>query len=420
MMDPSFATTLASVKNKNAGQQVLTMLNRHGADNEEAVRRYLTDAPDVPAPVRKIASQSGQWNFYSQKSAAWRDPDSLPARALELCLAIVVRVLRSPDSIHDADRAKAKAMARKHGGKVEDYMPDRPIDWDGGVMFTRLRMLTALVGLHQLRSLNTPPHHARPWTNLRNFALTLNVALDGKSVKDRLVLATGAGLLEESTGSEKGKSGVWIVRPLSKAEQKSVTHAEEAIAQAVYEGRESDFAASLLLNADHVGFHYEPDGLAAWWLLLRVAADPFFPVLSDKEERFIAEVRSMADVDARVSDEARADREAKGATREVQKQERNAQREANDAEVAVAWNDIRRELNWASLPSRADSLADPEGVRDRIGSWAQGALAALRRVKPDKRYRVDGVLSVLQDALPNRLPAHGERVFAYLKEGLSQ
>lgn len=419
-MNPSFATTLASVKNKNPGRQVLTMLNKHGAIGEEAVRRYLLDAPDVPPPVRKIASLPGQWKSYSQKSAAWRDPDSLPGRRLELCRAIVVRVLRSPDSIHDADRAKAKTMARKHGGRVEDYMPVRPVGWDGGVMFTRLRMLTALVGLHQLRSLNTPPHHARPWTNLRNFALMLNVAIDGKSVRDRLASATSARLLEMDTEPEKGKSGVWLVRPFLKAEERAepLTRAEEAIAQAMFQADESDFAAALLLNADHIGFHYEPDGLAAWWLLLRVAADPFFPVLSNLEERFIAEVRSMADVEARVSDEARADRASKGTTREVQKQERNASREAHDAVVHSGWNNVHQYLRWDSLPSREESLEDSEEVRRRISSWTDGALGTLRRVPPDKRHRVDGVLSVLRTALPKRLPAHGERVFSYLKEGL--
>ena len=311
-------------------------------------------------------------------------------------------------------------MARKHGGRVEDYMPVRPVGWDGGVMFTRLRMLTALVGLHQLRSLNTPPHHARPWTNLRNFALMLNVAIDGKSVRDRLASATSARLLEMDTEPEKGKSGVWLVRPFLKAEERAepLTRAEEAIAQAMFQADESDFAAALLLNADHIGFHYEPDGLAAWWLLLRVAADPFFPVLSNLEERFIAEVRSMADVEARVSDEARADRASKGTTREVQKQERNASREAHDAVVHSGWNNVHQYLRWDSLPSREESLEDSEEVRRRISSWTDGALGTLRRVPPDKRHRVDGVLSVLRTALPKRLPAHGERVFSYLKEGL--
>lgn len=429
-MTTSFASSLKAREHLPAERLVLSLMHLHATDMT-GLRRHLTTDPNVPAPVYNIASSSSHWNRLHASALAWSDPDSLPARTLDFCRAIVVRVFRTPDSVFDADRAKAKKRAEEEGGKPEDYMPRRPADWDGGPLHTRLRMLTALVGVHVLEFMQREHKpNSRPSLPLRNFALTMNMAPEGKSVKAQLDRAVERGLLFYVQPTKKGSSGKWVVRSLNDrtfGTQKNywpkdapLSHAEETIAQALFDGDEAVFAAALILNAGHIGFHYEPDGLAAWWLLARVAADPFHPRLSDDDERFTFKVRSMADVDALVSDEARAEKAARVPAREAEKAERNAQREANDAEVAVAWNDIRRELNWASLPSRADSLADPEGVRDHIGSWAQGALRALRRVPPEKQRRKERILSELRTALPKRLPAHGERAFAYLKEGLSQ
>lgn len=372
MMTPSFATSLAAVKHKTPERQVLSLLNRHG-DVVPELRRYLLDDPDVPGPVRDVASSSGRWNKLLAKSIAWRSPDSLPARRLDICRAVVFRVLRTPkNAVDDA-------------------------------VFVRLRMLVALIGAHQLAALPT----ARPYTHLRNFAVTMNLAPEGKSVKARLDAATDLGMLYRERPSSKGNPGVWVVKGLSKREK--LNPAEEAIAMAMFSGDESNFAAALLLHADHLAFHYEPDGLRAWWLLLRVASEPFTPQMSDEEERLVYQVPSLEALDALVSDEAREEHVARLNARVEEKAAYKGRVDAHRKTVDRAWHLIRSNLRWATL---TDSNAR---------EWAVQAREALLTVPPEKQHLVREMLAVLKEALPKRLnePGQSGRVFAYLKEGLN-
>lgn len=428
-MEQSFATTMKDAVKLPAERCVLHMMHKHNKQMTD-LRHYLKKHPTVPIPVRSIAASTSHWRRLHSAALTWSSPDSLPARALDICRATVIRVLRTPDSVFDDDRAKAERKAAAEGGRAEDYMPKRPEGWDGALTHTRLRMLTAAVGVRQLRSLLGPNEIDRPMVHLRNIALAFNLAPEGKSVKDRLNKAEARGLLVEVRAPEKRKSGIWVVRAVGDRshgdkryhwpKDAPLSATEEAIAQAMFEGDESNWAAALILNAEHLAFHYGALSDADWWLLLRVAADPSTPRLSDRNEALAYRVRSVADLEAQVSDEARGEFAFRSTLREEEKRDTVAGITAHRSTADAAWNNIRSRLNWESLPSRADSLADSTEVRDRIGSWAQSALGILRSLPPDKRHRVDGVLSVLRTALPKRLPAHGERVFSYLKEGLSK
>lgn len=428
-MEQSFATTMKDAVKLSPERCVLHMMHKHNKQMTD-LRRYLTTDPTVPIPVRSLTASTAHWRRLHAAALKWSSPDSLPARALDICRATVVRVLRTPDSVFDDDRATAKRKAKAAGGRPEDYMPKRPDGWDGGLRHTHLRMLTAAVGVRQLRSLLGPTEVGRPMVHLRNVALAFNLAPEGKSVKDRLDKAAERGLLVETRAPQKRNPGIWVVRTVgdrSRGDERyfwpkdaRLSEAEEAIAQAMFEGDESNWAAALILNVEHLAFHYGSLSPADWWLSLRVAADPSTPRLSDREEAQLFRVRSLADLDAQVSDEARGEFEFRSTLREEEKRQAVADMEASREATDAAWSNIRSHLRWDSLPSRSESLLDSEAVRKRIASWLGTAVDVLRRVPPDKRYRVDGVLSVLQDALPNRLPAHGERAFAYLKEGLSQ
>lgn len=367
MTTPTFAATLKSVEHKTPERQVLTMLNRHG-DRAYELRQFLMTDQSVPAPVRAVASSTPRWNKLHAKSIDWRSPDSLPARALELSRAIVFRVFRTPKGVAD--------------DKV----------------FMRLRMLTALVGLHQLRALRMTPPVSRPYTHLRNFAVTMNLAPEGKSVKNRLDSATALGLLYPERPSAKAKPGVWVVKGLSKREK--LNAAEEAIAVAIASGDESNFAAALLLHADHLAFHYEPDGLRAWWLLLRVAADPFTELMSAEEERLVYQVPSLDALDGLVSGEARAEHAARVAVREEGKMTR------------------ARETKLTSLVY--SHLAFDSLSEHSIREWTEHALAALLAIPPERRYIATELVAHLKKMLPQRLtePRQIGGVLAYLEGNL--
>lgn len=428
-MEQLFATTMKDAVKLPAERCVLHMMHKHNKQMTD-LRRYLTTHPTVPIPVRSIAASTSHWRRLHSAALTWSSPDSLPARALDICRATVVRILRTPDSVFDDDRAKAERKAAAEGGRPEDYMPKRPEGWDGALTHTRLRMLTAAVGVRQLRSLLGPNEIDRPMVHLRNMALAFNLAPEGKSVKDRLNKAVARGLLVEARAPEKRKSGIWIVRSVgdrSGGEKRyywprdaPLSATEEAIAQAMFEGDESNWAAALILNAEHLAFHYGALSDADWWLRLRVAANPSTPLGSDRVEAQLHRVRSVADLEAQVSEAARGEFAFRSTLREEEKRDTVAGITAYRSTTDVAWNIIRNRLNWESLPSPVESLADSSEVRGRIGSWAQSALSVLLSLLPDEKHLVDGVLSALQAALPKRLPAQSERVFAYLKKGLSQ
>lgn len=368
MTTPTFAATLKSVEHKTPERQVLTLLNRHGEHAYE-VRQFLMTDPSVPAPVRSVASSSARWNKLHAKSADWRSPDSLPARVLEVSRAIVFRVFHTPDGVSD----------------------DK--------LFTRLRMLTALVGLHQLRALRATPPVSRPYTHLRNFAVTMNLAPEGKSVKSRLDSATALGLLYPERPSTKGNPGVWVVKGLSKREKLNAI--EEEIAVAIASADESNLAASLLLHADHLAFHYESDGLRAWWLLLRVAADPFTELMSAEEERLVYQATSLDALDGLVSAEARAELAARMASREEDKMKRVRETKL----TALAYSHLA-----------FDSLSE-----ETRPEWSERALASLRAIPPERQYIATELVAHLKKMLPQRLtePRQIDGVLAYLEGNLN-
>jgi hypothetical protein len=408
MTTPTFAATLKSVEHKTPGAAVLSMLNLYNTEVPE-LRQFLRTDSEVPAPIRTIASSTSRWNRLLNKSVAWRSPDSLPARRLALARSIVVRVLRTPRAVFDADRAKNIGNPN---------WTERPADWDGGASFTNVRMLTALVGLHQLLWLDIEDKPtSTPYTNLRHFAVPLNLAPEGKSVKARLVGATALGSLRQERPSAKRQCGVWLVRSLNDRrgadpvtgkhvayfwpKDAPLTAAEEAVAVALAEGDLSNFAAALLLNADHLAFHYGELSAAAWWTLLRFAAEPFTPRLSMSNERLVHRVTSVASLDTFVSDEARARHAAKLSAR-------TEEATKNTREVKLTG------LVYSHLAF--DSLTPAN-----VDSWQDVALASLRAIPPERRYIATELVAHLEGMLPQRLtePRQIGGVLSYLEGNLT-
>lgn len=408
MTTPTFAASLSAVEHKEPGAAVLSMMNRHNTEVPE-LRQYLRTNSEVPAPIRTRAKSTSRWNRLLSKSDAWRSPDSLPARRLALARSIVVRVLRTPRSVFDADRAKNIGNPN---------WTERPVDWDGGASFTNVRMLTALIGLHQLFWLDVEDKPtSTPYTNLRHFAVALNLAPEGKSVKARLDNATALGSLRRERPSAKRQCGVWLVRSLNDRrgidpvtgkhvayfwpKDAPLTAAEDAVAVALAEGDLSNFAAALLLNADHPAFHYGELGAAGWWTLLRFAAEPFTPRLSNDDERLVHRVTSVASLDTFVSAEAREQHAAKLSAR--------------TAEAAKN----TREVKLTALVYKY--LAFDLLTESNVDVWQRNALASLLAIPPERQHAIPELLAHLGRMLPKPQtePRQIDGVLAYLERNLA-
>lgn len=354
MTEPSYVATYERIARfKTPRALVLTLIPQH-LDKLEPLRKFLAEDPrTLDSGVRTIASNLGAWNRHVNEARTYRSSRTSPEARRAICDAIVTRVLRTP-----------------HGATDDAYM-------------TRARMVTALIGLHQLRALAWDEPVTRPYIHLRNLAAILGTDPGGKTAKRRIDDAVKRRMLVCVELSAKRRPGKWVVRPLGKRDA-PLTPVEGAISEALagpqgdaFEKRGiwNSVAADILLQSEHPLFHYDRQfGAEAWLAVLR--AEARLNTQTPEREALAYRIRNASSLDVLLSAEAAEAHALRQIERDAEKLAEKASTVASREGSDLVWRYLHGRFDWrsvtdATLPewtaqtlARVDAALNAEGLTE--------------------------------------------------------